>query len=87
MPITRLLLICGTLAAPFFILTDVVAATLLYPGYDYSAQQVSELSAIGAPSLPRSCKARSSAALADRALPYPVVSRLIDLWSCSTANP
>ena len=50
MPITRLLLACGTLAAPFFVLTDIIAAMLLYPGYDYSAQQVSELSAIGAPS-------------------------------------
>lgn len=50
MPITRLLIICGTAAAPFFILSDIVAATLLYPGYDYSAQQVSELSAIGSPS-------------------------------------
>lgn len=47
---SRLLLICGILAAPLFILTDIVAAVWLYPGYDYSAQQVSELSAIGAPS-------------------------------------
>jgi hypothetical protein len=37
-------------AAPFFILTDIAASTLFYPGYDYTAQQVSELSAIGAPS-------------------------------------
>jgi len=50
MTLARFLLICGILAAPLFILTDIVAATLLYPGYDYSAQQVSELSAIGAPS-------------------------------------
>jgi hypothetical protein len=50
MPITRLLLLCGILAAPLFILTDAIAATFVYPGYDYSAQQVSELSAIGAPS-------------------------------------
>ena len=49
MPITRLLLTCGIVAAPFFIVTDIVAATLVYPGYEYSAQQVSELSAIGAP--------------------------------------
>ncbi len=48
--LTRTLLFCGTLVAPFFILTDIAAATLFYPGYDYSAQQVSELSAIGAPS-------------------------------------
>lgn len=47
---SRLFLVCGLLVAPFFILTDIAAATLFYPGYDYSAQQVSELSAIGAPS-------------------------------------
>ena len=47
---TRLLLLCGALAAVLFIGTDIAAATLFYPGYDYSAQQVSELSAIGAPS-------------------------------------
>lgn len=50
MRFTRLLLACGIIAAPLFILTDILAATLLYPGYDYTAQQVSELSAIGAPS-------------------------------------
>jgi hypothetical protein len=48
--LTRALLICGILAAPLFILTDLAAATWFYPGYDYTAQQVSELSAIGAPS-------------------------------------
>lgn len=47
---TRLLLVSGIVAALCYILTDVLAATLLYPGYDYTAQQVSELSAIGAPS-------------------------------------
>ena len=47
---SRLLLICGILAAPLFILTDIGAAVWLYPGYSYTAQQVSELSAIGAPS-------------------------------------
>jgi hypothetical protein len=50
MTLSRLLLACGVLAAPLFIATDIVAASVLYPGYDYSAQQVSELSAIGAPS-------------------------------------
>lgn len=50
MSFNRALLLCGMFIAPFFILTDVVAATLFYPGYDYTAQQVSELSAIGAPS-------------------------------------
>lgn len=48
--LTRALLICGILAAPLFILTDLVAAFWLYPGFDITAQQVSELSAIGAPS-------------------------------------
>jgi hypothetical protein len=37
-------------AAVVFIGMDIVAAGLLYPGYDYTSQQVSELSAIGAPS-------------------------------------
>jgi len=50
MSFARFLLVCGIIAAPFFILTDITAATLFYPGYDYGAQQVSELSAIGAPS-------------------------------------
>jgi hypothetical protein len=50
MSVTRLLLICGAAAAVLFILTDIEAATLFYPGYDYASQQVSELSAIGAPS-------------------------------------
>ena len=48
--LTRALLVCGILAAPLFILTDLVAAFWLYPGFDITAQQVSELSAIGAPS-------------------------------------
>lgn len=46
---TKPLLLAGALAAPLFIATDLFAATLLYPGYDYTSQQVSELSAIGAP--------------------------------------
>src|SRR3569833_110383 len=50
MSFTRQLLVCGVVAATLFIVTDIVAAALLYPGYDYAAQQVSELSAIGAPS-------------------------------------
>ncbi len=52
MSLTRGLLICGVVAAVLFILADIVAAKLIYPGYDYTAQQVSELSAIGAPSRP-----------------------------------
>lgn len=48
--LNRALLICGVLAAPLFILTDFAAAAWFYPGYDITSQQVSELSAIGAPS-------------------------------------
>lgn len=47
---TRILLACGIAASVLFIGMDLVAAAFLYPGYDYTAQQVSELSAIGAPS-------------------------------------
>ena len=50
MSLTRLLLICGIVAAAWFIAMDIAAGTLFYPGYDYGSQQVSELSAIGAPS-------------------------------------
>lgn len=52
MSLTRVLLICGVLAASLYILTDITAAALFYPGYSYLDQQVSELSAIGAPSRP-----------------------------------
>jgi hypothetical protein len=48
--LTRLLLACGIVGAALFIGMDFVASFRLYPGYDYTAQQVSELSAIGAPS-------------------------------------
>jgi len=48
----RFLLVCGALAAVVYIGTDILAARFFYPGYDYTAQQVSELSAIGAPSRP-----------------------------------
>ncbi|WP_158626128.1 DUF998 domain-containing protein [Arsenicitalea aurantiaca] len=50
MALTRVLLACGIVGAVFFLAMDVVASFWLYPGYDYTAQQVSELSAIGAPS-------------------------------------
>ncbi|WP_224701843.1 DUF998 domain-containing protein [Devosia aquimaris] len=50
MSLTRLLLACGIVGAAFFIAMDFVSSFWLYPGYDYTAQQVSELSAIGAPS-------------------------------------
>jgi len=42
------LLICGIVAAILYVATD-VAASLLYPGYSFSDQAVSELFAIGAP--------------------------------------
>ena len=47
---TRILLACGIAASVLFIGMDLMAAVYLSPGYDYTAQQVSELSAIGAPS-------------------------------------
>lgn len=50
MALTRLLLACGIAAAALYVAMDLMAAFLIYPGYDYTAQQVSELSAIGAPS-------------------------------------
>jgi len=49
MSLTRLFLICGIVGAALFIAMDLAASFWLYPGYDYSSQQVSELSAIGAP--------------------------------------
>ena len=45
----RALLVCGIVAPVLYIGTDILAATLLYQGYRYADQQVSELSAIGAP--------------------------------------
>jgi hypothetical protein len=50
MSLRRALLACGIVGAALFIAMDLVASFWLYPGYDYTAQQVSELSAIGAPS-------------------------------------
>jgi hypothetical protein len=52
MSLTKGLLVCGVLAAALYILTDISAAALFYPGYSYLDQQVSELSAIDAPSRP-----------------------------------
>jgi hypothetical protein len=45
---TRLLLVCGILAPLVFVGTDVLAG-LLYPGYSFASQAVSELFAIDAP--------------------------------------
>lgn len=47
----KALLICGIISSVLYIGTDILASTL-YPGYSYTAQQVSELSAIGAPTRP-----------------------------------
>jgi CubicO group peptidase (beta-lactamase class C family) len=44
----KVLLLCGIFAAVIYAAAD-IAAGLLYPGYIYTAQTVSELSAIGAP--------------------------------------
>jgi CubicO group peptidase (beta-lactamase class C family)/hypothetical membrane protein len=45
------LLACGALSALVYAATD-VAGGLLYPGYSFSAQAISELGAIGSPSKP-----------------------------------
>jgi hypothetical membrane protein len=44
----RLLLVCGVLAPLLYFGTDMYAG-LLYPGYSFTAQAISELFAIGAP--------------------------------------
>jgi hypothetical protein len=46
--IRKILLACGILAAVLMIGADILAA-MLYPGYSYTGQAISELSAIGAP--------------------------------------
>ncbi len=50
MALTRVLLVCGVAAGALFLAMDLLAAFWLYPGYEYTSQQVSELSAIGSPS-------------------------------------
>ena len=47
--VIKILLLCGIFSSVLYIATDILAATFLYPGYDYTSQQVSELSAVGAP--------------------------------------
>ncbi len=44
----KILLLCGIISSLLYIGTDILAS-LLYEGYSYTSQQVSELSAIGAP--------------------------------------
>lgn len=47
----QLLLFCGVLAGVGYVATDLLGS-LLYPGYSFRAQAVSELFAIGAPTAP-----------------------------------
>lgn len=49
--VRKILLICGVLAALLYVGSDIVAA-LRWEGYSYTAQSVSELRAIGAPTRP-----------------------------------
>jgi hypothetical membrane protein len=49
--VRRLLLICGILASLIYVGSDILAA-LQWEGYSYTAQAVSELRAIGAPTRP-----------------------------------
>src|SRR3712207_5080593 len=44
----KVLLICGILASLLYVATDIVAG-MLWEGYSFSTQAISELSAIGAP--------------------------------------
>ena len=47
--VTKVLLVCGILSSLLYIATDIITAMAFYPGYSYTSQQVSELSAIGSP--------------------------------------
>lgn len=47
----KLMLICGVLASVLFIATDLLAG-MLWEGYSFTVQSISELSAIGAPTRP-----------------------------------
>jgi hypothetical membrane protein len=44
----KILLICGILSTILYVSADIICA-MFYPGYSYTAQAISELSAIGAP--------------------------------------
>lgn len=47
----KLLLMCGILASLLYVATDILAG-MLWEGYSFSSQAISELSAIGAPTRP-----------------------------------
>jgi hypothetical protein len=47
-PVLRALLLCGLLSSVLYVVIDLIGA-ISYPGYDYLAQAISEMSAIGAP--------------------------------------
>lgn len=47
----KALLICGIVSSVLYVGTDILAS-MLYPGYSYVSQMVSELGAIGAPTRP-----------------------------------
>jgi hypothetical membrane protein len=47
----KVLLICGILASLIYVATDIVAG-MLWEGYSFTSQAISELSAIGAPTRP-----------------------------------
>ncbi len=49
--VQKVLLVCGIASSLLYLSVD-LAALLRYPGYDFAAQAISELSAIGAPSRP-----------------------------------
>jgi Protein of unknown function (DUF998) len=49
--VLKVLLLCGILSAVAYVITDIVAS-MLYPGYSFASQGVSELFAIGAPTSP-----------------------------------
>lgn len=49
--VSKVLLVCGIVSSLIYVGTDVLAS-LLYEGYSYTDQAISELSAIGAPTRP-----------------------------------
>ena len=49
--VREVLLVCGILAALLYVSSDILAA-MLYEGYSYTGQTVSELRTLGAPTRP-----------------------------------